>query len=205
MESKRGLLVLIAHERADRLAQVTAVVTGLGHEVIERKIGIIDVGQATIEARPDVAIVIVGHDSEPQALAVDRPDRERGGLSRHRDLGRAGSSVHQRSREAGHLRVHRGWPGPGGTAELDRHRAPAVRRVSRAGGRVRAARGDGAGEGHPDGAARDRRAGGVQHAPGACPPAQQEDGRGGGGGRLDPPAPPRAAGRPSRRRREIPD
>ncbi|MGZ6545418.1 MAG: ANTAR domain-containing response regulator [Actinomycetota bacterium] len=68
MESNQRLLVMIAHERADRLAQVTAVVTGLGHEVIERKIGLIDVGQATIEARPDVAIVIVGHDSEPQAL-----------------------------------------------------------------------------------------------------------------------------------------
>jgi AmiR/NasT family two-component response regulator len=67
-ESKQRLLVMIAHERADRLAQVTAVVTGLGHEVIERKIGIIDVGQATIESRPDVAIVIVGHDSELQAL-----------------------------------------------------------------------------------------------------------------------------------------
>ena len=77
MGSKQGLQVLIAHERADRLAQVTAVVTGLGHEVIERKIGIIDVGQATIEARPDVAIVIVGHDSEPQALrSIDRIVKE---------------------------------------------------------------------------------------------------------------------------------
>jgi AmiR/NasT family two-component response regulator len=67
-EATRPLLIMIAHERADRLAQVTQVVTGLGHEVIERKIGIIDVGRATIEARPDVAVVIVGPDSEPQAL-----------------------------------------------------------------------------------------------------------------------------------------
>lgn len=59
---------MIAHERAERLAQVTQVVTRLGHEVIERTIGIIDVREATIEARPDVAIVIVGRDSEPQAL-----------------------------------------------------------------------------------------------------------------------------------------
>jgi response regulator NasT len=59
---------MIAHERVDRLAQVTRMVTGLGHQVIERTIGIIDVGQATIEAQPDVAIVIVGPDSEPQAL-----------------------------------------------------------------------------------------------------------------------------------------
>lgn len=67
-EATRPLRIMIAHERADRLAQVTRVVTGLGHEVIERNIGIIDVGRATIEARPDVAIVIVGPDSEPQAL-----------------------------------------------------------------------------------------------------------------------------------------
>jgi len=62
------LVIMIAHDRAERLAQVTRLVTGLGHQVIERSIGIIDVGQATIEARPDVAIVIVGPDSEPQAL-----------------------------------------------------------------------------------------------------------------------------------------
>lgn len=67
-EATRSLLIMIAHERADRLAQVTEVVTRLGHEVIERTIGIIDVGQATIDARPDVAIVIVGSDSELQAL-----------------------------------------------------------------------------------------------------------------------------------------
>jgi AmiR/NasT family two-component response regulator len=67
-ERHEHLLIMIAHERADRLAQVTEVVTGLGHEVIERNIGIIDVGRATIEARPDVAIVIVGPDSGPQAL-----------------------------------------------------------------------------------------------------------------------------------------
>jgi len=68
MEASGRLLIMIAHERAERLAQVTGMVTGLGHQVIERSIGIIDVGKATIEARPDVAIVIVGPDSEPQAL-----------------------------------------------------------------------------------------------------------------------------------------
>lgn len=67
-EATRPLLIMIAHERAERLAQVTRVVTGLGHEVIERTIGIIDVGRATVEVKPDVAIVIVGPDSEPQAL-----------------------------------------------------------------------------------------------------------------------------------------
>jgi response regulator NasT len=76
-EAKPPLQVLIAHERADRLAQVSQAVTKLGHQVIERKIGIIDVGQATVEERPDVAIVIVVHDSEPQALrSIDRIVKE---------------------------------------------------------------------------------------------------------------------------------
>jgi AmiR/NasT family two-component response regulator len=66
------LEVLIAHERADRLAEVSAVVVGLGHDVIDRTIGLTEVGHATIEARPDVALVIVARDSGPQALqAID--------------------------------------------------------------------------------------------------------------------------------------
>jgi AmiR/NasT family two-component response regulator len=77
IEVDKPLVILIAHERADRLAQVTRAVTELGHQVIERTIGIVDVGRATIEARPDVAIVIVGPDSEPQALrSIDRIVRE---------------------------------------------------------------------------------------------------------------------------------
>ncbi|MEO8424858.1 MAG: ANTAR domain-containing protein [Actinomycetota bacterium] len=77
VESDRPLLILIAHERAGRLAQVTEAVTKIGHQVIERTIGIVDVGRATIEARPDVAIVIVGPDSEPQALqSIDRIVKE---------------------------------------------------------------------------------------------------------------------------------
>ena len=64
IEVDKPLVILIAHERADRLAQVTWAVTELGHQVIERTIGLVDVGRATIEARPDVAIVIVGPDSE---------------------------------------------------------------------------------------------------------------------------------------------
>jgi AmiR/NasT family two-component response regulator len=66
------LEVLIAHERAQRLAEVTAAVVGLGHDVIDRTIGLKDVGHATMEARPDVAIVIVAQDSGPHALdAID--------------------------------------------------------------------------------------------------------------------------------------
>ena len=66
------LEILIAHERAERLAQVTAAVVGLGYEVIERAIPLEEVGPATVKVRPDVALVIVGPDSGPQALvAID--------------------------------------------------------------------------------------------------------------------------------------
>jgi AmiR/NasT family two-component response regulator len=67
-EHTHGLRILIAHERAERLTEVARAVITLGHEVVERSIGIGDVGRATIEERPDVAIVIVGPDSGPQAL-----------------------------------------------------------------------------------------------------------------------------------------
>ena len=71
-QSTPKLDVLIAHERVDRLAEVAAAVVGLGHDVIDRTIGLNEVGHATVEARPDVAIVIVAHDSGPQALeAID--------------------------------------------------------------------------------------------------------------------------------------
>ena len=66
------LEVLIAHERPERLAEVSAAVVGLGHDVIDLTIGLKEVGQATLETRPDVAIVIVAHDSGPQSLdAID--------------------------------------------------------------------------------------------------------------------------------------
>jgi AmiR/NasT family two-component response regulator len=64
------LTVLIAHEQADRLSQVAEVVVGLGYDVIDRTIGLREVGPATVKARPDVAIVIVGRDSGPQALSA---------------------------------------------------------------------------------------------------------------------------------------
>ena len=93
MEANRSLLIMIAHERAERLTQVTQLGTKLGHQVIERSIGIIDVGRATIEARPGVAIVI--DRLRTPGLAVDRQDREGGDLPGDRDPRRAGSRVHQ--------------------------------------------------------------------------------------------------------------
>jgi AmiR/NasT family two-component response regulator len=68
IDASRRLKILIAHDRPDRLAQVTQAVTGLGHEVVQRNIEMTEVGRATVEEQPDVAIVIVAPDLEPQAL-----------------------------------------------------------------------------------------------------------------------------------------
>jgi AmiR/NasT family two-component response regulator len=57
------LRVLIANERADRLERVAIIVAGLGHEVIARELEVTDVGQATREERPDIALVGLGSNS----------------------------------------------------------------------------------------------------------------------------------------------
>jgi AmiR/NasT family two-component response regulator len=58
------LRVLIANERADRLALVAPIVAALGHEVIAREIRVADVGDVTARERPDVALVGLGESSE---------------------------------------------------------------------------------------------------------------------------------------------
>ena len=57
------LRVLIANERQDRLALVTPIVVGLGHEVIACEVDVEDVGPVTARERPDVALVGLGADS----------------------------------------------------------------------------------------------------------------------------------------------
>ena len=72
-----------------------------------------EVGRATVEARPDVAIVIVGSDSEPQALRwIDMTVKE-AACPVIAILDVQDRDVHQRGREARHLRVHRGRQRPG--------------------------------------------------------------------------------------------
>ena len=58
------LRVLIANERRDRLELLARVVTGLGHEVIARKIDVKEVGPVTAKEHPDVALVGLGLSSE---------------------------------------------------------------------------------------------------------------------------------------------
>lgn len=64
MDTTHGLRVLIANERADRLALLTEVVSALGHQVVVTEIKVNDVGAATARARPDVALVGLGASSD---------------------------------------------------------------------------------------------------------------------------------------------
>lgn len=69
VEGTEHLRVLIANERADRLALVAQTVIALGHEVIAREIEVLDVGAVTARERPDVALVGLG-DSSDHALEL---------------------------------------------------------------------------------------------------------------------------------------
>jgi AmiR/NasT family two-component response regulator len=70
------LRVLIANERADRLALVAPIVAGLGHEVIAREIEVQDIGAVTARERPDVALVGLGESSEHALGLIDTIVRE---------------------------------------------------------------------------------------------------------------------------------
>jgi len=58
------LRVLVANERQDLLADLAAVVAGLGHEVIAPQIEVTEVGPLTARERPDVAFVGLGESSQ---------------------------------------------------------------------------------------------------------------------------------------------
>jgi AmiR/NasT family two-component response regulator len=59
----KTLRVLVANERQDRLVDVAAVVSGLGHEVIAPQIEVSEVGLVTAREQPDVAFVGLGESS----------------------------------------------------------------------------------------------------------------------------------------------
>jgi hypothetical protein len=92
------LRVMIANERADRLALVATIVVGLGHEVIASEVEVENVGAATARERPDVALVGLGASSEHALTLIDkivreaaRPTRRLSG--RHRGAGSLPTSV----------------------------------------------------------------------------------------------------------------
>jgi AmiR/NasT family two-component response regulator len=64
--------VLIANERADRLAMVAPTVAALGHDVIAREIDLEEVGAVTACERPDVALVGLGESSQHALGLIER-------------------------------------------------------------------------------------------------------------------------------------
>jgi AmiR/NasT family two-component response regulator len=60
---RQHLRVLVADERQRYLEPVSAAVRDLGHEVIAHEVAIAKVGRATLEHRPDIAIVALHEDT----------------------------------------------------------------------------------------------------------------------------------------------
>jgi response regulator NasT len=71
-----GLRILIANERADRLARIADIVTGLGHQVISREIDVADVAAATEREQPDLAFVGLGLSGEHALEMISEIVRE---------------------------------------------------------------------------------------------------------------------------------
>jgi len=60
----KRLRVLVANERADRLAEVARIVGSLGHDVLTPQMDVAEVGSVTARERPDVAFVGLGEDAQ---------------------------------------------------------------------------------------------------------------------------------------------
>jgi len=139
------LRVLIANERKDRLALVAPIVAALGHEVIARKIEVEDVGAVTARERPDVALVGLGASSDHAPGLIERIVRESAcpviALLHAPDA----DFVTEASKRGVFAYIT-----DADTEDWQSSSAP-VRRVPRSRRRVRAARHNRAGQGHPDG------------------------------------------------------
>jgi AmiR/NasT family two-component response regulator len=70
------LRVLIANERRDRLELLAEVVAGLGHEVVAVEIDVTEVGAATAQEHPDVALVGLGRSSQHALELIEQIVRE---------------------------------------------------------------------------------------------------------------------------------
>ena len=64
VEPEHRLHVLIANERDDRLERISAIVEGLGHEIVARGLDIGDVGPLSRSTGAEVALVGLGLDGE---------------------------------------------------------------------------------------------------------------------------------------------
>lgn len=63
-ESPHHLRVLIADQEERRIAEIAAVITGLGHTVVARLLDVSEIAEATRREAPDVAIVGLGGEGE---------------------------------------------------------------------------------------------------------------------------------------------
>ena len=64
VDPEHRLQVLIANERDDRLERISAIVEGLGHEIVARGLDIGDVGPLSRSTGAEVALVGLGLDGE---------------------------------------------------------------------------------------------------------------------------------------------
>ncbi|HEU5215341.1 MAG TPA: ANTAR domain-containing protein [Gaiellaceae bacterium] len=67
-----GLRVLIANEKQERLGMITDILAGLGHVVVAAGIEVDEIGAATRQEHPDVALVALGDSSEHALEMVDK-------------------------------------------------------------------------------------------------------------------------------------
>ncbi len=74
--SAEQLRVLIANERADRIALVTTLVAKLGHTVIAGSTDVAGIGALTTREHPDVALVGLGTSSAHALELIERIVRE---------------------------------------------------------------------------------------------------------------------------------
>jgi two-component system, response regulator / RNA-binding antiterminator len=63
-DTEPRLQVLVANERDDRLENITAIVEGLGHEIVGKGVDITDVGPLSRSTGAEVALVGLGLDNE---------------------------------------------------------------------------------------------------------------------------------------------
>lgn len=68
--------MLIAHSDVERLNTVSAMVTALGHEVVARNTDLASVGTLTAVEQPEVAIIIVGENSDRALALIERVVKE---------------------------------------------------------------------------------------------------------------------------------
>jgi len=71
-----SLRVLIANERRDRIALVTALVKAIGHTVVAGSTNVADVGDLTASEHPDVALVGLGTSSAHALGLIEQIVRE---------------------------------------------------------------------------------------------------------------------------------